>query len=295
MLCLKRRSEQTNLRDSLDSQTNSSLNVDLDSLYHFWRSIRAWDSENHQIKSKSSRKLHIIYLSSDRIRNFVVESKIRFLIINTRNILFTRESFENSIYFLSKSIVLFYSLDELDISLEVRFWIIISVKSLLITSTLKSFFLLESQFENISIDHNKSIFFFCLNDNFNKSSQKVIQHFSKIFRSILLLLFNIVSHISIWIIACSWESSKITSVCLANWLEFSTFVMKSITLRIQISNQFFRFIISSFNTSTRIQYWNHFSASRTSRNHIDFICKESRFSRLRIELNNISSETTRIF
>ena len=43
------------------------------------------------------------------------------------------------------------------------------------------------------------------------------------------------------------------------------------------------------------QYWNHFSFSRTSQNHIDFIIKRSCFFRLDVELNIVSSKTTRIF
>ena len=52
------------------------------------------------------------------------------------------------------------------------------------------------------------------------SSQKVIQHFSRIFRSILLFLFNIVSHISIRTIRFARESSRITSVDSANQSDF---------------------------------------------------------------------------
>ena len=51
-MCFKERSKQTNLRDSLDSQTTIFL------FYHFWRNIRVWNSENHQIKSRSSKKHH---------------------------------------------------------------------------------------------------------------------------------------------------------------------------------------------------------------------------------------------
>ena len=69
--------------------------------------------------------------------------------------------------------------------------------------------------------------------------------------------------------------------------------MKLITFRIQISNQFFKSLISSFNTSTRIQYWNHSSSSRILRNHICFISKRSSFFRLDVELNIIASKTTR--
>ena len=69
--------------------------------------------------------------------------------------------------------------------------------------------------------------------------------------------------------------------------------MKLITSRIQISNQFFRSLIFSFNTSTRIQYWNHSSSSRILRDHICFTSKRSRFFRLDVELNTIASETTR--
>ena len=230
------------------------------------------------------------------IKNLVITSKIFNRIFTSRsnsNHLSASRIFQNFIYFVSKSIVLFYSFDEFDISLKVKFWIIISMKFLLTTSILKSFYLFESQFENIFIDHNKSIFFFCHNDNFNKSNQKISQHFSKIFKSILLFLFNIVSHISIRIIRFTRKSSRITSVCLANWLKFSTSMMKLITFRIQISNQFFKSLI--LNTSTRIQYWNHSFSSKTLRDHICFNSKESCFSRLNDELNIVSSETIRIF
>ena len=52
------------------------------------------------------------------------------------------------------------------------------------------------------------------------SSQKVIQHFSRIFKSILLSLFNIVSHISIRVIRFARKFSRITSADSANQFDF---------------------------------------------------------------------------
>ena len=75
---------------------------------------------NHQIKFKSSRKHHIKYLNSDRIRNFVVEFEIKFLIINIRNIFFVRVFFEYSIYFLSEAIVFSHQFDNLNIKSKNR-------------------------------------------------------------------------------------------------------------------------------------------------------------------------------
>ena len=279
------------------------------------------------------------------IRNFVVESEIRSLIINTRNIVLVREStrkhiywlssihrtlqylrwiqyqlfrishrrlrhqkfkhyirnlrsnsnhlsasriFQNSIHFASKSIVLFYSLDELDISLEVRFWIIISVKFLLTISTLKSFYLLESQFENISIDDRKSISVSCYSDSINIRVKKSVNLLNRIFS-----IDNLISVSESFLILERLQKLYLFVKQIS--LTSSASMMKLITFRIQISNQFFRLLISSFNTSARIQYWDYSSSSRTLRNHIYLICKKLCFFCLRVELNIISSETTRIF
>ena len=187
---------------------------------------------NHQSNLNHQENIISKYSDNDRIRNFVVESEIKFLIINIRDILLVRESvrkhiywlssihltlqylewiqyhqyqhfeisyrkshhqkfsiessfsrsnfnhlsfskiFQNSFYSFNISIVLFYSFDELNISLEIKFRIITLMKFLLITSTLKSIFSLESQLENTSIDHCKSIFFFCLSVNFNNRVRK---------------------------------------------------------------------------------------------------------------------------
>ena len=231
------------------------------------------------------------HIEDDDIRNLVITSEIFDRIFTSRsnsNHLSASKIFQNSIYSASKSIVLFYSLDELDISLEVKFWIIISVKFLLITSTLKSFYLLETWFENSSIDHCKSISLFCLNDSLNKSNQKVIQHFNRIFS-----IDNLISISESFLILEKFQKLYLFVKQIS--LTSSASMMKLITFRIQISNQFFRSLISSFNTSTRIQYWNHSSFSRTLRNHIYLICKRLCFFCLKVELNIISSETTRIF
>ena len=53
---------------------------------------------SHQIRSKSSRKHYIRYQNKSRIRNFVIRSEIRSLIISTRDILFVRESTRTHIY-----------------------------------------------------------------------------------------------------------------------------------------------------------------------------------------------------
>ena len=111
------------------------------------------------------------------IKNLVISSKIFdriFISRSNSNHLFASRIFQNSIYFASKSIVLFYSLDELDISLEIRFWIIISVKFFLTTSTLKSFYLLETRFKNLSTDHSKSISVSCYSDSINTRVRKSI-------------------------------------------------------------------------------------------------------------------------
>ena len=80
--------------------------------------------------------------------------------------------FQNSFYSSNISIVFFYSFDEFNISSEIKFRIITLMKFLLTTSTLKSIYLLESQFENTFIDFCKSIFFFCLSVNFNNRVRK---------------------------------------------------------------------------------------------------------------------------
>ena len=117
---------------------------------------------NYQSNLNHQKNIILKYSNNDRIRNFVVESRIKFLIINIRNILLARNFFENFIYFFNKSNAFFYTFDEFDILLEIKFSIIILMKFLLISSTLKSFYLFEIRFEIIFIDHNKSIFFFLL-------------------------------------------------------------------------------------------------------------------------------------
>ena len=102
---------------------------------------------NHQINKFSyvKKTLYQKYLNSDRIRNFVVESKIKFLIINIRNIFFTRKSFENSIYFFNKTIFLFLLLDNFNIQLE-------NFETFRRLSTSKLFYYFENQLENTLID-----------------------------------------------------------------------------------------------------------------------------------------------
>ena len=75
---------------------------------------------NYQINKFSyvKKTAYQKYLSNDRISNFVVESKIKFLIINTRNIFLIREFFENFIYFFSKTIFFFLLLDNFNIQLK---------------------------------------------------------------------------------------------------------------------------------------------------------------------------------
>ena len=83
-LCFKKRSKQTNLRNSFDSQTTFFFNV-----YHLL--ITKMIRLNHQIRFKSSIKHYIKYQNKNRIRNFVIRSEIRFSIINIRNILLVRK------------------------------------------------------------------------------------------------------------------------------------------------------------------------------------------------------------
>ena len=64
------------------------------------------------------------------VSNIWAVSEIKSLIINTRNIFLIRESFENSIYFLSKATVLFYQLDSLSIESENRSIFYLKIQSL---------------------------------------------------------------------------------------------------------------------------------------------------------------------
>ena len=134
--------------------------------------------------SISSMNSISIFQNNDRIKNFVIASEIFdriFISRSNSNHLSSSRIFQNSIYSFSKSNVFFYSFDELNISLKIKFWIIISMKSLLTTSTLKSFYLLETRFENISIDHSKSISLSCYNDSINIWVREINQLFNKIF------------------------------------------------------------------------------------------------------------------
>ena len=91
MFCFKKHSKQTNSRDSFDSQTTIFFII-FDETFVF---------EIQKIKFKSSRKHYTEYLNNDAIRNSIVESKIKSLIINIRIILFARESFEILSIFLT--------------------------------------------------------------------------------------------------------------------------------------------------------------------------------------------------
>ena len=82
-------------------------NVDSNSFHLDWQNVFTVIRLSHQIRFRSSRKHHIKYLSNDRISNFVVKSEIRFLIINTRNILLIRESFEILSSFLANRLFFF--------------------------------------------------------------------------------------------------------------------------------------------------------------------------------------------
>ena len=266
---------------------------------------------SHQIKFKSSRKHYIKYLSSDRIKNFVVESKIRFLIINIRNIIFVRESIRKHIYWFSS----------IHFILQYFRWIQYQlfkvshrrlrhqksshyIRNLVITSEIfdrifisrsNSNHLFASKiFQNSIYFDSKSIVLFYSFDEINrikksfnistKSSNRFYYFYSTSFLISIFELFVLLENLQ-----------KLHLLTQQIDFDSSTFVMKLITFRIQISNQFFKFLSSLFDISTRIQYWNHLSSLRTSRNHIDFICKESCFSRFDVEFNIVSSKTTKIF
>ena len=122
----------------------------------------------------NSSKSHI---ENYDIKNLIITSKIFdriFISRSNSNHLFVSKIFQNSIYFANKSIVLFYLFDEFDISLKIKSWIIILIKFLLITSTLKLFYLLEIRSENIFIDHSKSISLFCYSNSINIQVKKSI-------------------------------------------------------------------------------------------------------------------------
>ena len=178
-------------------------------------------------------------------------------------------------------IVFFYSLDQFDISLEIRFWIIILVKFFLIISTLKSFNLFETVFENyLSIFANWFFFFVSMIISIieSKSHSTFQQNFQ--YRQF---------HIIIWIIFDFWKFSEITFVDSANQSRF-------FNINDEINNiSDFRFFIFSFNILIRNQYWNYSSFSRSLRDHICFTSKRFCFSRFDVELNIVLSETTRIF
>ena len=226
-LCLKERSEQTNLRDSLDSQNNkffqrwsrSALSLltkhsclrfrkpNLDHQENIIQEIseqksnqklRRWARNqifNHQYSKHPSRPrisslTYYWFLSNHLNFQYLEWIQYQFFEISYRRPLHQKFSieisfldrisnhlsvsriFQNSYQISSELILLFYSLDQLDISLEIRFWIITSVKSLFTTSTLKSSNLLETWFENSSIDFCKLISLFCLDDSFNNRVKK---------------------------------------------------------------------------------------------------------------------------
>ena len=145
--------------------------------------------------------------------------------MNSNHLSFSR-TFQNSIYFTSKSIVLFYSLDELDISLEIRSWIILSVKSLLNTSTLQSFYLLETRLKNISVDYNKSTSLFCYRDKLNTRVRRSVNSSNSDFTFVFQ---NFVKRVSIRIIFVFRNYCKITFIYLVNQRSSQISTMLSIS------------------------------------------------------------------
>ena len=165
----------------------------------------------------------------------------------------------------------------------------------LTTSTLKSFYLFETWFEtHLLIIANRFFFFVSMIISIDRirKSFNISAEFSNRFCYFYSTSF-LISVFELFVLFESFQKLHL----LIQQIDFdsSTFVMKLITFRIQISNQFFIFLSSLFDISTRTQYWDHFFSSRTSRDHIDFICKESCFFRFDVEFNIVSSKTTKIF
>ena len=164
---------------------------------------------NHQIRFKSSIKHHTEYLNNDRIRNFVVKSEIRFLIINIRIIFLIREFFDilsilltNRSFFSIHSINFIFRLEIFEffhnISSNNQHWshfsyLKIDHKTYLLIITNRHFFFV-AEIISIIESKNQSIF----RQNF--------QYWQ--------------SHIDIWVIFDFWKFSKITFVDSANQSRF---------------------------------------------------------------------------
>ena len=114
------------------------------------------------------------FQSSDCIRISIIVSKIFDRICTSRsnsNHLFASRTFQNSYQILNELIVLFYSLDQFDISFKnLR----IPSQYLFKQSALKLFFLLENRPSNIPIDDSKSASLSCCKDSFNISVKKSV-------------------------------------------------------------------------------------------------------------------------
>ena len=250
-------------------------NVDSNSFYFDWQNVFTMIRLNHQIKFKSSRKHYIKIFEQWSNKIFVVESKIRFLIINIRNIFFVRKLARKHIYWFSSIYIIFeyfewiqyhqyqdfrnfrsnfYFFDRFSIIYLFRKFF----KILFISLTNRSFFSIHSinsifcleifkVFHNIfSNNQHWNHFFYSKIDH--KTYLLIItnRHFSFVTKIISIIESKNQSifrqnfrywqfHINIWIIVCFWKFSKITFVCLTNSFDFFNF---DDDFNIQISKHF---------------------------------------------------------
>ena len=124
------------------------------------------------------------------------------------------KQFENVFVDFNKSIVFFYSLDQLDIS----------SRNFQISSN--------NQYRNYSscskIDRNT--YLLIITNRFFSFVIKIVSIIESEIQSIFRQNFQYwQSHINTWIILDFWKFLKITSDCLLNWFESSSSVMKLIT------------------------------------------------------------------
>ena len=130
--------------------------------------------------------------SNFHIENYYIRNLIEFHFFDWIRIIYFFREFLRILFILLANRSFFYSLDELDISLEIKFWIILSVKFFFNTSTLQSFYLFEIRLKNIFTNHSKSAYLSCYTNSLNNRIQKSVNFSTKF--SVLTISYQHSNH-----------------------------------------------------------------------------------------------------
>ena len=131
-------------------------------------------------------------------------------------------------------------------------------------------------FQNFYQIFSESTIFFFFNDSINIRVRKSINSSTE--SSVLKISYRYMIHfwfLKIFKIYIRLSSKSVWFLSHRWWNDYiSNSNFRSV---FQIFSYFSDFFIFSFNISARIRYWNYFSFSKRSENHINFICKEFLF------------------